>query len=105
MTCAGLDNYVNATIGQLLAYPTTCDTQFYAKIMGGLWLIITLILFFKERERDVKPDFLSSAGVSALAIIIISLVGTLLTIISTEVFLEIMVLGGVFVVIWMIRDN
>ena len=105
MVCQGIDALSNGTIANFMAYPTTCDAQFYAKIMGAIWIVLTLIIFYAERKREIKPDFLSSAGISALAVIIFSLVGTLLTIISTSVFLEILVLGGIFIVIWLIRDN
>lgn len=105
MVCQGIESLSNGTIADFMSYPTTCDAQFYAKIMGAIWMALTLIIFYAERKRDVKPDFLSCAGISALAVIIISVIGTLLTIISTTVFLEILVLGGVFIVIWLIRDN
>lgn len=105
MVCQGIESLSNGTIADFMSYPTTCDVQFYGKIMGAIWLVLTLIIFYGERKREVKPDFLSCAGISALAVIIFSLIGTLLTIISTQIFLEILVLGGIFVIIWLIRDN
>jgi len=104
MTCAGLETFVNGTIGDIMAYPTTCDIQFYAKIMAAIFIIFTFLLHTNDRRREVKPDLISNLGVSALAVIVISLIGTLLTIIKQEIFIEILVVGLIFVAIWMFKD-
>ena len=103
MTCAGLETLTDSTITGILAYPTTCDYHFYAKIMGAFFIIITLTLYFKDRERVVKADMISCLGVAAIATIFVSLIGTFLTIIQQDVFIEIFVLGMIFIMIWMLK--
>lgn len=103
MVCAGLENLTRTDILGILAYPNTCDYYFYAKILGAIFIILTLILSFKEWDRYTKPDLISCLGVSALATIFIALIGTLLTIIQPDVFILAFVLGAVFIIIWIIK--
>ena len=101
MVCAGISNstLIDTGIAGLLAFPTTCDYYFYAKIMGALFVILSLTLYFKDRERIVKADMISCLGISAIATIFISLIGTFLKIIQSDVFIEIFVIGIIFIVI------
>lgn len=104
MVCGGLEILgSDPGILDLLRYPTTCDYYFYAKIMFGLWFILTFGVFKIEEKRIGKSDFLSAAGVSALAIIFLSIIGSLLTIIQSDVLVKIMIAGGVFVFLWLIK--
>lgn len=106
MVCAGFDPAVYTGISGFLSYPTSCIPQFYAYIMGALWVILTFILYNREKDDNkiLKPDFLSSMGVSAIAIIFISLIGTLLGIIQSDIFIEIIVVGLIFIAIWIFKD-
>lgn len=102
--CEGID-VVNSTglIG-ILNFPTICDAQFYAKIMGAIFMILTLTLFFREKDEKGEGDFLSAMGVSAIAVIVISLIGTYLTIIQPQIFIEILVLCLIVIAIWLVKD-
>lgn len=105
MTCATFDPEVYIGISGFLAYPTSCVPQFYAYVMGALFIILTFILYNREKDdaRILKPDFLSSMGVSSIAIIFISLIGTLFNIIQSNIFIEIMVTGLIFIAIWVFK--
>jgi hypothetical protein len=104
MTCAGFDPTISTGIAGFLSYPTICDHHFWAKILAGFFIILTFILFNRDKERLVKADMLSSMGVSALATIFIAVLGTLLGIISSDVFLEIFVTGLIFIAIWIFKE-
>ncbi len=105
MVCDGLNATINEGISGILAYPTTCDYYFYSKIMAAIWIILTMILYFNEKEKDniPKPDMISCLGISSLATIFIALAGSLLGIIQTDVFIEIFVMGMIFVAIWLFK--
>ncbi len=106
MVCAGLETVVgnSSSIATVLAYPTSCDPQFYGKIMGALFIIITSILIANEkRDGIIKPDYMSALGVASIAVIFIALVGTLVGIITSEIFIEVLVLGMIFIVIWFFK--
>ena len=104
MVCAGLETLTDTSIVGILSYPNTCSPQFWAIIMGALFTIITLTLFQIDRGRETKADIISSAGVSAIATIFLSLIGTLVGFITTQIFIEILVFCGVLIVIWMLKD-
>lgn len=103
MVCVGLEALTDNTITGILAFPSSCDFHFWAKIMAGFFIILTLILFREDEEKITKPDLISAMGVSALATIVISLMGTLVGFISSEVFIEIFVVGIILVVLWMFK--
>lgn len=103
MVCEGLETLVDQTITGILAFPTSCDYQFYAKIMGAFFIIVAFILFNADRDRFIKSDMVSAMGVSAIATIFVSLIGTFLEIIQPEVFIEIFVAGMIFVVVWLLK--
>lgn len=105
MVCAGIETLGIIGIVEFLSYPTLCDFQFYAKIMGAIFLVISLLLYFNEKNNDnvQKPDMLSSLGVGATVTIILSMIGTFVGFIQNEIFIEILVGGMVFIAIWFFK--
>lgn len=104
MVCQGLEAIgTSPTLVDFMSYPTLCDFQFYAKIMGALFIIIAVALYFSDRERLPKADFISAMGVSAIATISIALAGTVAGFIQQEIFLEVLVPCAIIIVIWMLK--
>jgi len=103
MVCEGLEVLNNTGIADILAYPTTCDYQFYAKILGAFFVILAFILWNNDKERMIKPDMLSSLGVAGIATIILALAGTLVGFIEALIFIEIAVGCMIFIVLWLIK--
>lgn len=101
--CPGIETLSDTSIVGILSYPTLCDTQFYAKIMAAIFIILAFGLFMRDRDRETKPDIISAMGVSAIAVIFLSLVGTLIGFIQQTIFIEIFVIGMVLIVIWMLK--
>jgi hypothetical protein len=91
---------INGTIGDLMTFPNNIYPYFWVWIIGGLWLIITLSLYYNEKEKLGKGKFLSSMAVSGLACVLLSLFGTLLGIITTNIMVYIFVVAIVLIVIW-----
>jgi len=103
MVCAGLETLTDNSITGILAFPTSCDYQFYAKIMLAFFIILSSILFYRDKEQGRKSDIISAFGVSAIATIFVALIGTFLTIIQPDIFTEIFVGGLIFIVIWLLK--
>lgn len=104
MVCAGLEILGgNANITSLLTYPITCDYYFYLKFMAAFFIIIALSLYYKDKEKLVRADFISCMGVSGLATIFLALAGTLLKIIQKDIFLYIVVFCIIFVALWLFK--
>lgn len=103
MVCSGLDPTVHNTIIELLKFPLSCDYYFYAKIVGGIWAILTFILFFLDRDKLGRGEMLSSMAISSFATIVIALAGTPLGIITADIMILTFVLGMIPIVIWLIK--
>lgn len=94
---------VGTSISEILSYPTTGDYYFYAKILAGIWVILTFILYRKEEDRLGRGDIVSSMGVSAIATIFLSVIGSLFGIIQNDVNIQIIVGGLVFIILWLFK--
>ena len=108
MPCDGLEILITANttgLADILAFPTSCDYYFYAKIMVSFFIVVTFALYYGERLRLKDPDMISSAGVSALATIFVTFVGTLLGIIQRDVFTEILAAGFIIIAVWLLKKD
>ncbi len=90
----------SAGIGELLAFPNASYPFYWGLIMIGLWIIISLTLYFREKELQAKGNLLSAMAVSAFAIIMLSAIGTLFNIITLSIFLPLLIGGFVIIAIW-----
>ena len=103
MVCAGLETLIDNSITGILAFPTSCDYWFYGKVMFAFWIIISFILFNRDKDKLIKPDMVSAMGVSAIVTIFVAFLGTAIKIIQADVMIRIFVIGMIFVVIWLIK--
>ena len=103
MVCAGLETLTDNSIVGILSFPTSCFYPFYELIMGAFFIVIALILKASDEDKFIKSDMISAMGVSAVATIFISLLGTVLGIIQSDIFVEIFVVGMIFIVIWLLK--
>jgi len=103
MVCAGLETLVDNSIKGILAFPTSCWYHFYSGVMLAFFLVIAFALKNADEEKFVKGDMISAFGVSAIATIFIALLGTSLKIIQQDIFIEIFVVGLIFIVVWLVR--
>ncbi len=94
----------NATIGDLMAFPNSAYPYFWVWLIGAIWLILALTMYFSEKERIGKTSFLSSLAVSSFACIILSGIGTLFGIFSLENMIYILVFGLLIIVVWFFSD-
>ena len=103
MVCQELTGNINSSISSILSYPSTCVPQFWGEIMGAFFIILTMILFNRDKDKYLKSDMISAMGVSSIATIFVSLIGTLIGIIQNNVFIEIFVVGTIFIIIWLLK--
>ena len=90
----------NSGIAGLMSIPNASYPYYWAWIFAGIWSIIVLTLYFKEVEKVGKGKILSSMAVASLAILLLSTIGTVLTIISMDIMIIILVLSFVVIGIW-----
>ncbi len=87
-------------IAGFMALPNASYPYFWAWILGGIWTIMVLTMYFKEVEKVGKAKILSSMAVASLAILLLSTIGTVLTIVSVEIMVTILVLSLLIIAIW-----
>lgn len=103
MVCKGLEILTDNTILGILQFPTSCDYYFYFKIMAAFFIIIAMLLYNQDRDKFLKSDMISALGVSGIATIFVSLLGTLIKIIQQDVFIEILVICSMFIIFWLVK--
>ena len=97
------------TIGDLLVWPTICNYYFYLVIFAGLFITLTLILYNRQKDAEVRGEFISSLGVSSISIILLALIGTTIKnssdipMVQQDIFLYIFAVGIVFISIWFFK--
>ena len=94
----------SAGIAELLALPNASYPFFWGLIMVGLWVIISLTMYFKEKSLLGRGNLLSAMAVSAFAMIMLSTIGTLFNIITLAIFLPLLVGGLVIIAIWIFSN-
>ena len=87
-------------IGGLLAVPNASYPFFWAWIMAGIFFIITLTSYYKEKERKGIGYMLSSLAVASFATIVLATVGTIVGFITLEIMIFILVFGLMIIGVW-----
>lgn len=105
MVYTRLEELSNTGIDGILQYPATGDYYFWLKLLVGIWVIIGLTLYFNQRRRTGQSSFLSAFAVSSMAMISLALAGTLVGILTTEMFLIALGIGMVIIAIWYLRED
>ncbi len=78
MVCSGLDIMgTNQTIADYLVFPTSCVYSFWGIMLFTIFVLLTFILYNRERETFIQADLISSAGVSSTAVMFLLVVGSL----------------------------
>lgn len=87
-------------IGGFMSLPNSSYPYFWAWILGGLWIIMVLTMYFRDKEKIGRGRILSSMTVSAFAIILLATIGTILGIISVDIMIYVLVLGFMIIAVW-----
>ena len=103
MVCRGIDPAIDIGIEGILAFPTTCYYWYWGVVMAAIFVILSFILFNRDKDKFQRSDMISSMGVAALATIFLTLILSLLNVVQTDVFITIFVGGMVFVVLWLLK--
>ncbi len=107
MVCSAFTN-INS-IGDLLVWPTGCNYYIYLIVFATIFITLTLILYNRQKEREITGDLISSMGVSSIAVIFLALTGTLIKnsagipMVQQNIFLYIFAVGIIFILIWFFK--
>ena len=89
-----------AGISELLALPNASYPFYWGLIMVGIFIIVSFSIYFRDKSLGKPGNLLSAMAVSSLAIIMLSTLGTLMNIITLDVFLPLLVAGLVIIALW-----
>jgi len=91
----------NPTIGDFLALPNASYPFFWAWILGGIWIIITLSLYFSEKDRKTVESMLASMAIGCFAALILCVLGTIVGFVSLEIMIYALVFGIGIIAVWL----
>ena len=107
MICSAFTN-INS-IGDLLVWPTGCNYYIYLIVFATVFITLSLILYNRQKESQIRADLISSMGVSSIATIFLALTGTLIKnsdgipMIQQDIFLYVFAVGIIFILIWFFK--
>ncbi len=107
MVCSIFTN-INS-IGDFLVWPTSCNYYIYLIVFATLFITLSLILYNKQKESQIRSDLISSMGVSSIAVLFLALIGTLIKneasipMIQQDIFLYVFAVTIVFLLIWFFK--
>ena len=90
----------NSNIGSFLSLPNSSYPFFWTWLIFGIFVILTLSLYFKEKAKIGKGNLLSSAAVSSLAIVILATLGSLIGLFTIKTLIPIIVMSLVIIIVW-----
>ena len=74
-----------------------------------VFITLSLILYNKQKDSEIKADMISSMGVSSIATIFLAMTGTLIKnssdipMVQQDIFLYVFAGGIVFILIWFFK--
>jgi len=95
----------NPTIGDILTLPNSSYPYFWIWIIGAIWLIITLSLYFGEKEKKIVESLLASMAVACFSTLVLSVLGTIVGFISLEIMIYILVFSIVIIAVWLFTNR
>lgn len=95
----------DSNIATLLALPNASNPFFWTVILGGVFIILSLTMYFREKSLTGRGNLLSSSAVSALACIVIAVFGSLINIFTVETLVPVLVFGLVIIVSWIFSSK
>ena len=107
MVCSIFTN-INS-VGDFLVWPTSCNYYFYLVVFITIFITLSLILYNRQKDSEIRADVISSLGVSAIATVILTMIGTLIKneadipMVQQDIFLFIFAGGIVFILIWFFK--
>ncbi len=107
MVCSAFTGITN--FGDLLVWPTGCNYYIYLIVFAVIFITLTLILYNKEKEEQVRSDMVSCMGVSATATFVLALIGTLIKntagipMVQRDIFLYVFAMTIIFIAIWFFK--
>lgn len=102
MSFEDLSNFESTplTLASFLSFPNSVYPFFWAFILSALFIIITLVSFFKEREKKGRGNMLSSLALASFSTIILLTVGSVIGCVTLEILIPGLVICSTFIILF-----
>ena len=88
-------------INGLLALPNASYPNFWTVILAGIFFVLALGMFFREKSLNGRASLLSAAAVSAFACMFLATLGSLMRIFTVDTLVNVLVFGLLIIVVWL----
>lgn len=109
MAWRGIDNVANTggdtDVTSFLTFPSLDFPEFWGLVLFSFFAILTLRLFYKQKETAGKGDFISSSAVSSFATSLLGLVLNLAEVIDRTILIFTLSITFVFVAIYFLTKD
>lgn len=105
VTYPDLSNVSGGGINEILALPNASYPWYWTIMLFGIWFIISSILYFTDKRLVGRGNLLAAMSVSALACIMLAVLGSLMNIFTTTTLVPVMVFGILIIVVWIISSS
>ena len=105
MAFTELQDIGELNLRNLLNFPSIDTPIFYPVQLFVIFIVFTLMTFFREVQREGKGNILSSLAVAGYVTTAVSLIYTLLDLIQTEIMVLVLVISLVFQVLYLLTDR
>lgn len=88
-----------------MALPNASYPFFWTIILAGIWILLSLTMYFREKSLRGVGNVLSSMAVSALACIMLATLGSLFGIFTVATLVPVIVFAVLIIVIWLFSSK
>lgn len=105
MAYTELQDLPTLDIRNVLNFPSIDTPIFYPLQLFTIFIVFTLMTFFREVQREGKGNILSSLAIAGYVTTAIAVIYTLLDLIQTEIMVLILVISLVFQVLFLLTSR
>lgn len=105
MVYTGLEDLNDTGFRSLISFPTLDFAWFWELILLAIFIILAGSTYFSEQNRTGRGNLLSSIGSAGIILIILSTLVRFLGMISKDMLVINVVLGAIFIAIWLITER
>jgi hypothetical protein len=87
-------------IGDIMALPNASYPWFWVVVLMGVWLIVSLSIYFKEKGMIGRSSLLSAMAIASLPCMMLATLGSLFGVFTLTTLLPVLVFGLLIIVIW-----
>jgi hypothetical protein len=105
MTYTELDNLTTVGLREILQFPSMDTPIFYPLFLFVVFIVFTLIMFFRELGREGRGNMLSALAIAGYVTTALSVAMSLLALIQYEIVIIVFVISLAFQVLFLLTKK